>query len=34
MMTDYAEHVDRSEPNLGQKDAELEKASEAQLRHI
>lgn len=24
----------RSEPNLGQKEAELEKASEAQLRHI
>jgi hypothetical protein len=27
-------HVGRSEPNLGQKEAKLEKASEAQLRHI
>jgi hypothetical protein len=27
-------HVGRSEPNLGQKEAELERASEAQLRHI
>jgi len=28
------DNVGRSEPNLGQKEAELEKASEAQLRHI
>jgi hypothetical protein len=27
-------HVGRSEPNLGQKEAELERASEAQLRQI
>ena len=31
---DNVAHVGRSEPNLGQKEAELEKASEAQLRHI
>jgi hypothetical protein len=31
---DNVSHVCRSEPNLGQKEAELEKASEAQLRHI
>jgi hypothetical protein len=29
---DNVEHADRSEPNLGQKEAE--NASEAQLRHI
>jgi hypothetical protein len=27
-------HVGCSEPNLGQKEAEVEKASQAQLRHI
>ena len=31
---DNVAHIGRSEPNLGQKEAELEKASEAQLRHI
>jgi hypothetical protein len=31
---DNVVHAERSEPNLGQKEAELEKASEAQLRHI
>ena len=31
---DNVAHVGRSEPNLGQKEAELERASEAQLRHI
>jgi hypothetical protein len=31
---DNVSHVGRSEPNLGQKEAELERASEAQLRHI
>ena len=31
---DNVAHADRSEPNLGQKEAEREKASEAQLRHI
>lgn len=31
---DKAWHAGRSEPNLGQKAAELEKASEAQLRHM
>jgi hypothetical protein len=31
---DKAWHAGRSEPNLGQKGAELEKASEAQLRHM
>ena len=37
MMTqsnDKAWHAGRSEPNLGQKAAELEKASEAQLGHM
>ena len=31
---DNVGHVGRSEPNLGQKEAGLEKASEAKLRHI